>query len=140
MLWFHVKFNVELYTTVRAFKAARLIWPVTVTSLNPTPEAIQQLPGFPSLDTHATIQGLLEELLLYLAAAEDVTINHGTTEEPARKKLEFGGRTRIGCTQAVRNVVLAQPSSASTKRMFSLLQIAFGISNTAARALADYFK
>ena len=47
--WFLRKFNVDLYVTLSAFKAARLICPVNVQWLKPTQETVEYLRAFPFL-------------------------------------------------------------------------------------------
>ena len=141
VLWFHRKFNGELYNTVRAFKAARLMCPATVNFLNPNADAIKQLRVFPVLDQDAIMQGLLDELPLYLAAAEDVTFPMHAVEEVTRKTVEFWRQNEKrlpNWAQAVRKVLLVQPSPASAERVFSLLNAAFG--ERQKNALADYLE
>ena len=67
--WFLQKFNVQFYTTMRAFKAARLMCPVTVQTLGVTPANMQQIRTFPLLDDDGVINNLAEELPLHLATA-----------------------------------------------------------------------
>ena len=59
---------------VSAFKAARVMYPVTVQWLAPTPATIEALKFFPFLNNDATIDGLRKELPQYVAAAQDVII------------------------------------------------------------------
>ena len=72
--WFLRKFNVDLYDAVTAFKAARVMCPVTVGWLRLTRASVEALRIFPLLDNFATIDGLVRELSQYIAAAEDVAI------------------------------------------------------------------
>ena len=72
--WFIQKFNVQFYTIMRAFKAARLMCSVTVQTLGPTPADVQQLRVFPFLDDDAVLNDLAVELPLYLAEAEGTRI------------------------------------------------------------------
>lgn len=73
--WFLRKFNVDLYDTLLAFKAARLMCPVNVQWLKPTQESVESLRAFPFLDSDVIMNGLKEELPTYMAAAEDVSIS-----------------------------------------------------------------
>ena len=82
MTWFLIKFKVDLYDVVVAFKAARLFCPVRIQWLKPTNALVESLRAFPFLDSDTTIDGLKAELPAYLAAVEDVVI---PTEE---KKVE----------------------------------------------------
>ena len=67
--WFLRKFNVDLHNTLSAFKAARIMCPVTVQWLRPTPENVEALRQFPFLDSNDVINDLVTELRNYLAAA-----------------------------------------------------------------------
>ena len=75
VIWFLRKFNVQLYNTVSAFKAARCMCPVNVQWLKPTQQSVEALRIFPFLDDDGIINGLKAELPAYLAAIEDVVIN-----------------------------------------------------------------
>ena len=58
--WFSREFHVDrLYDAVTAFKAARVMCPVTVGWLRPTRAIVEALRIFPFLDNDATIDGLL---------------------------------------------------------------------------------
>ena len=65
--WFLMKFNVELYDTVSAFKAARIMCPVAVQWLRPTPASVEALRHFPFLNTDVIINGLIRKLPQYVA-------------------------------------------------------------------------
>ena len=82
--WFQLKFNVDLYDTLRAFKAARLFCPATVRSLAPTPTTLQQPQVFPLFDSDVVNDNLGMELPVYLPAAEDV-IFEGDSIEKGKK-------------------------------------------------------
>lgn len=60
--WFLQKCNVELYDSVSAFKAARIMSLVTVQWLRPTPATVEALRIFPFLNSDANINGLIKEL------------------------------------------------------------------------------
>ena len=72
--WFLRKFNAEVYNTLSAFKAARIMCPEVVQSLRPTPATAQGLRLFPFLDSNHVINGLITELPKYVAAAHNVTM------------------------------------------------------------------
>ena len=72
--WFLRKFNADLYNTLSAFKAARIMCPEAVQSLRPTPATAQGLRLFPFLDSNHVINGLITELPKYVAAAHNVTM------------------------------------------------------------------
>ena len=83
--WFQRKFNIYLYDTLRAFKAARLFCPATVRSLAATPATLQQLRVFPFFDSDVVTENLGMELPVYLAAAEDVFFEGDSTEKSKKK-------------------------------------------------------
>ena len=83
IVWFLQKFNVKLYDNVTTFKAARIMCPVAVQWMRPTPATVEALRIFPFLDNDATINGLIRELPQYVAAAQDVVI------EQEEKKVEW---------------------------------------------------
>ena len=133
--WFLRKFNVDLYDTLLAFKAARLMCPVNVQWLKPTQESVESLRAFPFLDSDVIINGLKVELPTYMAAAEDVSIS---TEE---KKVEWWcyHKERLPhWASAVKQVLLVQPSSAAAERVFSTLKSSFNEQQEC--ALADYLQ
>ena len=78
--WFLQKFNVQFYTTMRAFNAARLMCPVTVQTLGVTPASVQQCRMFQFLDNDDVFNNLAEEPPLYLATAQGTSLEGGLTE------------------------------------------------------------
>ena len=114
-----MKFNVDLYDLLMAFKAARLFYPVSVQWLRPTDASIESLRAFPFLDSDTIINSLKAELPVYLAAAEDVNV---LNEE---QKVEWWHRQEERLRRwatAVKQVLLIQPSSAAAERVFSILK------------------
>ena len=139
--YFLLKFNVELVDTVRAFKAARLMCPATVRSLDPTPTSVQQLRAFPFLDEDGIMDALCQELPSYLACAEGVSFQGDSLADLAAKKVEWwrcNEEKLPHWSKAVKLVLLVQPSSAASERVFSLLKAAF--SDQQQRALRDYLE
>ena len=135
MTWFLIKFKVDLYDVVVAFKAARLFCPVRIQWLKPTNALVESLRAFPFLDSDATIDGLKAELPAYLAATEDVVI---PTEE---KKVEWwcGHEEQLPrWASAVKQVILVQPSSAMSERAFLILEASFNEQQNC--ALVDYLQ
>ena len=135
ILCFLQKFNVKLYDTVTAFKAARIMCPVAVQWMRPTPATVEALRILPFLDSDATINGLIRELPQYVAAAQDVVI------EQEEKKVEWwqAHADRLpNWSMAVKKILLVQPSSAATERVFSILAASFNDQQD--RALADYLQ
>lgn len=68
------KFNVDFRNTLSAFKAARIMCPVTVQWLRPTQANVAAGRQFPFLDSNDVINDLITELPNYLAAAQDVVM------------------------------------------------------------------
>ena len=133
--WFLRKFNVELYNTVSAFKAARIMCPVAVQWLAPTAETIKTLKIFPFLNNDATIDALVKELPQYVAAAQDVIISS------EGKKVEWWkhhAEQLPNWSSAVKKVLLVQPSSAAAERAFSILNASFN--DQQHHALSDYLQ
>lgn len=102
-----------------AFKAARLFSPFKITELNPDISAINSLEILPFLSS--AIPSLKEEYPLYVAAAQDI--------DPSYDPLLFWKRHEQDLqnwSRAAQQVLLVQPSSASSERVFSLLRNSFG--------------
>lgn len=134
MTWFLIKFKVDLYDVVVAFKAARLFCPVRIQRLKPS-ALVESLRAFLFLDSDTTIDGLKAELPANLAAAEDVVI---PTEE---KKVEWwcGHEEQLPrWASAVKQVILVQPSSATSERAFLILEASFNEQQNC--ALVDYLQ
>ena len=65
------KFNVQFRDTV---KSARFCCPVQVQGLRPTAASLEELRNFPFLNNDATISNLAQELPLYIAAADRISV------------------------------------------------------------------
>ena len=133
--FYHQKFSVQFHGTVRAFKAARLCCPVQVQALNPTAASLEELRNFPFANDDATIANLAQELPLYLAASDGVTV---TCEDDKLTWWANHKDTLPHWSSLVKKLLLIQPSSASAERVFSLLTNAFGSRQES--ALQDYLK
>ena len=108
--YFHHQLGSSLKGPLQAFKAARLFSPHKLHIMQPDATAVDSLSAFPFL-VDAT-SGLKAELPTYLAKAADV-----------RK----ANATELPCwSAAARKVLLVQPSSAASERVFSLLKASFG--------------
>lgn len=132
--YFRRKFNVDLGSTVTAFKRARIFDPVVAQGLNLMPADIQSLRCFSFFDEAAILQGLADQLPHYLAAIVDA--NLATADE----KWKWWSRQRddpnlCHWCNAVKKLVLVQPSSAASERVFSLLAAAY--TDEQERALED---
>ena len=113
----------ELYDTVSAFKAARVMCPVTVQWLRPTPATVEALRIiFPFLNSDATINGLIRELPQYVAAAQEVVIK---CEEKKVEWWKLHAQRLPYWSSAVKKVLMVQPSSAASERVFSILSASF---------------
>ena len=129
ILWFLRTFNVDLNDAVTAFKAARVMCPVTVGWLRPTRASIKALRTFPFLDNDATIDGLVRELPQYITATQDVAI------EGEERKVEWW---KVHEERLTSLTSLVQPSSAAAERVFRLLSPSFHEQQEI--ALSDYLQ
>lgn len=110
--FFQRKFSQEFHDLVRAFKSARLCCPVQVQNLHPNAASVAELRKFSFLNNDATIDGLVNELPRYLAAAD------GTVIEEEEEKVQWWARhahTLPNWSAVVRKLLLVQPSSASAE-------------------------
>ena len=103
-----------------AFQRARFFDPVEVQSLALTPEKVKSLECFPFFNG-GELELLVAELPHYLAAVADVTLNN------ADDKLRWWSRqnTLPHWKNAVKKLVLVQPSSAAAERAFSIMASCF---------------
>ena len=116
---------------LEAFKGARLLSPSKLNEMNPSSDAVDSLASFPCLSS--MIPALKEELPLYIAAVEDI--------DPSYDPLLFWKRHEShlpNWSKAARIVLLVQPSSAASERIFSLLRNSFGERQHS--ALQDYIE
>ena len=132
--FYQQKFSGQFYETVQAFKTACLCCPVQVQSLNPTAESLQEFRSFPFMKDNAKIAHLAEELPLYQAAAEGVTV---TCENDKLTWWAAHGDALPHWSSLVKTLLLIQSSSASAGRAFSVLTSAFSSQD---RALEDYLE
>ena len=122
----------SLKAPLAAFKAARLFCPDKINLLRPTAADIDSLLAFPFLDM-ATLSLLKEELPTYLATAEGVACD---TDRLLWWKMK---ESKLPAwASAVKKVLLAQPSSAASERVFSLLKSGFGEQQD--NSLQDYLE
>ena len=114
-----------------AFKAARLFSPSKLHEMRPNIEAIDSFTSMPFLLQH--IPALKEEFPQYVAAAEDISSSCNPLQfwkEHEESLPAWSG--------AARCVLLIQPSSAASERIFSLLRNSFGERQHA--SLQDYIE
>ena len=116
---------------LEAFKAARLLSPSKLSEMNPGVMAVESLGSFPFLSS--LIPALKDEFPQYIALAEDV--------DPSYDPLLFRKRHESNLpnwSKAARIVLLVQPSSAASERVFSLLRNSFGERQNS--SLQDYIE
>ena len=104
---------------LETFKAARLFSLSKLSEMNPSVNAIDSLCSFRFLSPF--IPGLKKEYPQYIAFTEDI--------DPSYDHLLFWNRHEANLpkwSKAVKSVLLVQPSSAASERIFSLLRNSFG--------------
>ena len=136
--WFLQKLNVafrsRMTVTVMAFKAARIFDPVYTQATAVNLDKVEALRCFPCLDDDTTIQDLLTELPLYVAAMDGVEL--GKEDEILRW---WARQHTLPCWQsAVKKLLLVQPSPAAAERVFSILNSCFGDDQVS--SLEDYIE
>ena len=133
--YFNERFNEHdgiLAPVVKAFRAARILDPGAVCSMQPDEARVRTLTHFPFIH-EADIAPLLEELPTYLAAASGVDSDIDILpwwRTHLNELPEFG--------KVVRLVLHVCPSSAAAERVFSLFAHAFG--DEQEHALEDYME
>ena len=108
----------QLQPAVEIFKAARLFNPTKIAEIQPTAAILSdQLRNVPFLNNDACIDGLQRELPTYIAVATDVNpdINVLTWWEIHEEEIP-------NWAKACKKILLIQPSSAASERVFSLLE------------------
>ena len=121
-----------MQTPLAAFKSARLFSPQKIQEIQPDCTAVDTLLAFPFFD-QSTLGNLKAELPNYLAAVEDISPTYGPMEFWKTHELSLSS-----WAQAARKVLLVQPSSAASERVFSLLNSSFGHQQNS--ALQDYIE
>ena len=126
------RLNGCMQTPLAAFKAARLFSPQKVQEMQPDCTAVDTLLAFPFF-YQTTLEDFKTELPNYLAAVEDVN--------PTYDPIEFWKTHELSLrywAKAARKVLVVQPSSAASERVFSLLNSSFGHQQNS--ALQDYIE
>lgn len=128
-------FTTQLHTNLRdalaVFKAARLFSPHKLKVMQPVATSVDSLALFQFLNQDEILTGLKEELPAYIAKCSDVS--------PEISAVEWW---KINChglptwSNAAKQVLLLQPSSAAAERVFSLLTASF--SEQQQHSLNDY--
>ena len=126
---------------IEAFKAAHLLCPATVRTINPVPESVRALRQFPFLDNDHTIGRMIDELPFYPAAAEDVKFDVDSLAAKEQKKVDWWrdhANVLPNWAAAAKQVLLVPPSSAAAERAFLLLKATFN--DQRLLALQDYIE
>ena len=117
--YFKSQMEGALKDTLCAFKAARLFCPQKAHTMQPRAADLDSLKSFPFLnDDH--IKGLKDELPVYLSKCSDTDANFCPLEWWKRSCGDLP--TWSACA---RKVLLVQPSSAASERVFSMLKASF---------------
>ena len=131
--YFNSKFGTDLKKAVSAFKYARFFDPVKIVEIKPSASDIERLRIFPFLDSDSIIDALKVELPKYLATAEDISSEIDRLEWWKKHECDLPH-----WSQACKNVLLVQPSSAAAERAFSILSSSFTERQTS--SLEDYIE
>ena len=117
--WFLRKFNVDLGNIVTMFRRVQIFDPVAAQSLQLNDTTIDGLHCIPFLREH--INGMKDEQPQYAAAIVDVALD---TDD---KKVAWWKNQRDipAWSEAVKKLLLLQPSSAAAERVFSLMKAHF---------------
>jgi len=130
--YFEKHFN-SSQDTLSAFKAARYFSPQKINDIQPNADAINALKSFPFLNSKTILDGLKGELPSYLAKVSDI--------DPSIDILQWWkqNESALPCwAAAARKVLLVQPSSAASERVFSLLKASFNPQQQS--SLQDYIE
>ena len=111
--YFQTKFDNDLKSALLAFKAARYFSPSKFSELKPTASDIDSLRMLPFLDSTPVIDGLKSELVLYLAAAEDVSSQTDPIAWWKSHEADLPNWAKV-----CRLMLLVLPSSAESERVF----------------------
>ena len=117
--YFRSQMEGTLKDTLSAFKAARLFCPQKVHTMQPRAADLDSLKSFPFInDDH--LRGLKDELPVYLSKCADTDGDFCPLEWWRRTSADIP--TWSACA---RKVLLIQPSSAASERVFSMLKASF---------------
>ena len=130
--YFNRQLDTSLKVPLEAFKTARLFYPPKAYSMQPTVAVVDSLNCFPFIDGEV-IELLKTELPVYLAKCANTGENFSTM-----KWWKLNGPGLPNWAASVRKVLLVQPSSATSERVFSLLNASFHEQQDA--ALQDYLE
>ena len=132
--YYQDKFNHgPLQPLVTIFKSCRLFDPVKVKEMQPDAADGDTLHCVPIFDANNVIQPLQGELAAYQALTDDVAAEINVLEWWSQHSKEIPS-----WASACKQILLLQPLSAASERVFSLLQNSFN--NRQERALEDYIE
>ena len=132
--YYQDKFNHgPLQPLVTIFKSCHLFDPVKVKEMQPDAAAVDTLRCAPFFDADNVIQPLQGALAAYQALTDDVVAEVNVLEWWSQHSKEIPS-----WASACKQILLLQPSSAASERVFSLLQNSFN--NRQERALEDYIE
>lgn len=129
--YFLEKFGDDTQCPLAAFKAARLFSPHRVHEMQPTAQDLDLLSVFPFLIDPAVLTSLKVELPSYLTKAASITPGFSVMEWWSQNEQELPQ-----WSSAVKKILLVQPSSGASERVFSLLNNSF--SDQQQNSLQDY--
>ena len=113
--------SAPLTESLAAFKAARLFVPHRLVEMEANIILVDSLTAFPFLNKQSIIESLKTELPAYLSLAKDVA----PTIDPL--KWWDGHQNDLpNWSKALEDVLLVQPTSAASERVFSMLKQSFG--------------
>ena len=131
--YFKSKFDGDLNAIVKFIKAARMFSPVKMKEMHIDSTTVDELTNFPLLNNPTALSNLKAELHKYVRAVEDLDPNVDILEwwKSHEQDLPFW-------SSALKDVLLVQPSSAASERVFSLLQNSFTPQQSS--SLEDYIE
>ena len=115
--YFDKQLNTSLKDSLSAFKAARLLCPHSVKSLNPTAENVDQLSTFPFIENFTALKS---ELPSYLAKTDGLDSSMDIVSWWKQNTHDLPA-----WSAAAKKMLVVQPSSAAAERVFSILNSAF---------------
>jgi len=131
--YFKRQLTSSLKVPLQAFKAARLLSPSRLHTMKPDIGDVETLAAFPFLK--GSIADLKQEFYLYVAKAADVNVD---SHDEILKWWKQNTTNLPKWSSAAQKVLLVQPSSAASERVFSLLKASF--KDQQDLALQDYIQ
>ena len=120
LTYFQNQLASSLKISLAGFKAARIFSPQKVNFMQPNTAAVDDLSAFPFLNSQVILDDLKIELPLYLTTAVDVDSSVSVMDWWRQNATHLPK-----WSSALQKVLLVQPSSAASERVFSLLNSSF---------------